>query len=314
MGQKWWGYKQAAPRGSPELRGKVKQRQKGWAICRSLASRLSWSQQRAGRNPSKSRNRPLSLELGRTIAHITSNFPVKNPTPAASTCLPLKPGGRGGGGLPSQQRRSLGLALTLHLSLPLFPGPSNPSTALPLQQTITGTSLTKKKRGGAGLEILPEAPLDDARTLGLCSVKGSEAWGLELNLLATVPQFPSLVSGLCPATSEARVPPSHRTATPSPFLTISCQNCSPRPCPSPLFDSTKDAALGRYAHHLPTVTQEEPDVPASPRDATASSPRALDPSIQLLSPQQREICLLYCSPLHCMNLSQLRSTLSPVPP
>lgn len=44
-----------------------------------------------------SRNRPLSLELGRAIAHITSNFPVKNPTPAASTCLPLKPGGRGGG-------------------------------------------------------------------------------------------------------------------------------------------------------------------------------------------------------------------------
>ena len=92
MGQKWWGYKQAAPRGSPELQGKVKQRQKGWAICRSLASRLSWSQQRAGRNPSKSRNRPLSLELGQTIAHITSNFPVKNPTPAASTCLPLKRG------------------------------------------------------------------------------------------------------------------------------------------------------------------------------------------------------------------------------
>ena len=98
MGQKWWGYKQAAPRGSPELRGEVKQRQKGWAICRSLASRLSRSQQRAGRNPSMSRNRPLSLELGQTIAHITSNFPVKNPTPAASTCLPLKPGGGGEGG------------------------------------------------------------------------------------------------------------------------------------------------------------------------------------------------------------------------
>lgn len=249
-----------------------------------------------------SRNRPLSLELGRTIAHITSNFPVKNPTPAASTCLPY------------QQRRSLGLALTLHLSLPLFPGPSNPSTALPLEQIITGSSLTKKKKKGAGLEIPPEAPLADARTLGLCSVKGSEAWGLELNLLATVPQFPSLVSGLRPATSEASVPPSHHAATPSPFLTISCHNCSPRPCPSPPFASTKDATLGRCAHHLPTVTQEEPDIPASPRDATASSSRALDPSIQLPPPWQREICLLYCSPLHCMNLSQLRSTPSPVPP
>ena len=107
--------------------------------------------------------------------------------------------------------------------------------------------------------------MDDARTLGLCSVKGSEAWGLELNLLATVPQFPSLVSGLCPATSEPSVPPSHRAATLSPFLTISCHNCSPRPCPSPPFASTKDAAPGQYAHHLPTVTQEEPDVPASPR-------------------------------------------------
>lgn len=89
------------------------------------------------------------------------------------------------------------------------------------------------------------------------------------------------LSGEWIATSEARVPPSHHTATPSPFLTISCHNYSPRPCPSPPFDSTKDAAPERHAHHLPTVTQEEPDVPASPRDATASGSRTLDPSIQL---------------------------------
>lgn len=148
-----------------------------------------------------SRNRPLSFELGRTIAHITVK-PLNEESYSSCFHLPASEVG----GLPSQQRRSLGLALTLHLSLPLFPGLSNPSTALLLEQTVTGTSLTKKKKkwgGGGGLEgrEASEAPSADARTLGLCSVKGSEACGLELNLLATVPQFPSLVSGLPPATS-----------------------------------------------------------------------------------------------------------------
>ena len=138
-----WGYKQAAPRGSPELQGEVKQRQKGWAICRGLASRLSRSQQKASRNPTMSRNRPLSFELGRTIGHITVK-PLNEESYSSCFHLPASEVG----GLSSQQRRSLGLALTLHLSLPVFPGLSNPSTALLLEQTVTGTSLTKKKRRG----------------------------------------------------------------------------------------------------------------------------------------------------------------------
>lgn len=290
-----WGYKQAAPRGSPELQGEVKQRQNGWAICRGLASRLSRSQQKASRNSSMSRNRPLSFELGRTIAHITVK-PLNEESYSSCFHLPASEEG----GLPSQQRRSLGLALTLHLSLPV------PRALQPLDSSASRANChrhipnnNKKKAGWAGLEgrEASEAPSADARTLGLCSVKGSEACGLELNLLATVPQFPSLVSGLPPATSEASVSPSHHTATPSPFLTISCHNCSPRPCPSPHFDSTKDAAPRRHTHHLPTVTQEEPDVPAGPRDATASSSRTLDPlSPASHSPPGRGISAYYTAP------------------
>ena len=92
-----------------------------------------------------SRNRPLSFELGWTVAHITVK-PLNEESYSSCFHLPASEVG----GLPSQQRRSLGLALTLHLSLPLFPGLSNPSTALLLEQTVTGTSLTttKKRRGG----------------------------------------------------------------------------------------------------------------------------------------------------------------------
>lgn len=92
-----WEYKQAAPRGSPELQGEVKQRQKGWAICQGLASRLSRSQQRASRNSSMSRNRPLSFEFGWTIAHITVKPPDEE---SYSSCFHL-PASEGGACPPS---------------------------------------------------------------------------------------------------------------------------------------------------------------------------------------------------------------------
>lgn len=59
--------------------------------------------------------------------------------------------------------------------------------------------------------------------------------GLELNLLAIVPQFPCLVSGFCPVTSEASVPPSHHTVTSSPLLTFIHRSSPPRlpPIPTP---------------------------------------------------------------------------------